>query len=346
MKKKIVKENSMQGGFHKFISTLIIFSIFFIIPPKDIFAQTDEMNNNLSFVVNSQKTFYGFNAGSINKELRFRFKQQNRQNFLYIDLFENNQFYTIGAYNSKGIFILIQDHPGSQQKNRLSPSEFENHFSELLFGASTIPDLNSEEYSINKWIIPNSNLIFADKFGNTVIIYSDNTHFQLYDNELPYLAVTYRYPYDEFNNNLNNEEQDIFHTQLMDELNKTDENFSVEFGLKILTEFQPTNDTLTSILISPNDNQVFVSLDKNANEVWRFDIYGGTVETHSGFDQNHKANIPKLGITSSDLKILNFSNEGLTRGIIAISIAILLIIIISIVVYFPKNIKIQQEEII
>jgi hypothetical protein len=167
----------------------------------------------------------------------------------------------------------------------------------------------------------------------------------LYDNELPYLAVTYHYPYDEFNNNLNNGEQDIFHTQLMDELNKTDENFSEEFGLKILTEFQPTNDTLTSILISPNDNQVFVSLDKNANEVWRFDIYGGTVETHSGFDQNHKANIPKLGITSSDLKILNFSNEDLTRGIIAISIVILLIIIISIIVYLPRNKIIQQEEI-
>lgn len=341
MKKKKVKENSMQSGFQKFISTLIIFSIFFIIPPIDIFAQTDEINNNLSFVVNSQKTFYGFNAGSINKELRFRFAQQNRQNFLFVDLFENNQFYTIGAYNSKGIFILIQDHPGSQQKNRLSASEFEDHFSELLFGASTIPDLNSEEYSMNKWIIPNSNLIFADKFGKTVFIYSDNTNFQLFENNLPYQAITYHYPYDEFTNNPNNGGQDLLHIQLLDEIDKTDENFSDENGLKILTEFQPINDTLTSILISPNENQVYVSLDKNANEVWRFDINGGTVETHSGFDQNHKANIPKLGITSSDLKILNFSNEDLTRGIIAISIAILLIIIISIVVYLPRN-KIHQ----
>ncbi len=326
----------------KIISTLIFISIFFINPPIDIFAQTDDINNNLSFVVNSQKTFYGFNAGSLNKELRFRFKQQNRQNFLFVDLFENNQFYTISAYNSKGIFILIQDHPGSQLQNRLSPTEFEDHFSELLFGASTVPDLISEEYSMHKWIIPNSNLIFADKFGKTVIIYSDNTDYQVYENDLPYQGITYRYPYDEFNNNLNKDGLDLFHTQLLDEINKTDENFSEEFGLKILTEFQPLNDTLTSILISPNDNQVYVSLDKNANEVWRFDINGGTVETHTGFDQNHKANIPKLGITSSDLKILNFSNEDLTRGIIAISIAILLIIIISILVYLPRNKIIQQ----
>lgn len=333
----------MLSGIQKILSKLIIITFFLIIPPINIFAQSDEISNNLSFVVNSQKTYYGFNAGSLNKELRFRFQQQNRQNFLYVDLFENNQFYTIGAYNSKGIFILIQDHPGSLLQNRLSPTEFENHFSEILFGASTIPSLNSEEFSMNKWIIPNSNLIFADKFGNTISIYSDNDDYQLYENDLPYLGITYRYPYDEFNNNLDNSGQNFLYTQLMDEINKTDENFSEEFGLKILTEFQPLNDTLISILISPNDNQVFVSLDKNANEVWRFDINGGTVETYTGFDQNHKANIPKLGITSSDLKILNFSNEDLTRGIIAISIAILLIIIISIIVYLPRNNKIQQE---
>ncbi len=333
----------MLSGIQKILSKLIIITFFLIIPPINIFAQSDEISNNLSFVVNSQKTYYGFNAGSLNKELRFRFQQQNRQNFLYVDLFENNQFYTIGAYNSKGIFILIQDHPGSLLQNRLSPTEFENHFSEILFGASTIPSLNSEEFSMNKWIIPNSNLIFADKFGNTISVYSDNDDYQLYENDLPYLGITYRYPYDEFNNNLDNSGQNFLYTQLMDEINKTDENFSEEFGLKILTEFQPLNDTLISILISPNDNQVFVSLDKNANEVWRFDINGGTVETYTGFDQNHKANIPKLGITSSDLKILNFSNEDLTRGIIAISIAILLIIIISIIVYLPRNNKIQQE---
>lgn len=332
----------MLSGVHKFLSTFVIITIFFIIPPIDIFAQTDEPSNNLSFVVNSQKTFYGFNAGSLNQEIRFRFKQQNRQNFLFFDLFENNQFYTIGAYNSKGIFILILDHPGSQQQNRLSSIEFEDHFSELLFGASTIPDLNSEEFSINKWIIPNSNLIFADKFGKTIVIYSEIDDYQLYENDLPYLGITYRYPYDVFNNNLDNGTQDLIHALLMDEIDKTDENFSEEFGLKILTEFQPINNTLTSILISPNDNQIFVSLDKNANEIWRFDIYGGTVETHTGFDQNHKANIPKLGITSSDLKILNFSNEDLTGGIIAISIVILLIIIISIVVYFPRIKKFQQ----
>ncbi len=111
-----------------------------------------------------------------------------------------------------------------------------------------------------------------------------------------------------------------------------------------MTEFQPLNNSLTSVVISPDDNQVYVSLNKNADEVWRLDINGGTVETHTGFDKNHKANIPKLGITSSDLKILNFSNEDLTRGIISIAIVILFIILISIVLYLPRDNQNQTDE--
>ncbi len=333
----------MRSGIHKLLSIMIVISFFFLIPPENIFAQTDEKNNNLSFVVNSHKTYYGFNAGSSDQELRFRFSQQNRQNILFIDLFENNQFYTIGAYNSKGVFVLLQDHPGSLGQNRLSPSEFENHFLDFLIKSANLPDVNSEAFSMNNWIIPNSNLIFADKNGKTVIIYAESEDFQMIENDLPYIGITYNYPYNVFNKDLDTIGQDSLQEQLMDSINKSDENFSEVFGLEILTEFQPLSSRLTAVMISPNDNQVYVSLNKNSDEVWRFDINGGTIETHTGFDKNHKANIPKLGITSSDLQILNFSNEDLTRGIIAIATAILFIIIISIAVYFPRNKEIQQE---
>ncbi len=333
----------MRSGIHKLLSIMIVISFFFLIPPENIFAQTDEKNNNLSFVVNSHKTYYGFNAGSSDQELRFRFSQQNRQNILFIDLFENNQFYTIGAYNSKGVFVLLQDHPGSLGQNRLSPSEFENHFLDFLIKSASLPDVNSESFSMNNWIIPNSNIIFADKNGKTVIIYAESEDFQMIENDLPYIGITYNYPYNVFNKDPDTIGQDSLQEQLMDSINKSDENFSEVFGLEILTEFQPLSSRLTAVMISPNDNQVYVSLNKNSDEVWRFDINGGTIETHTGFDKNHKANIPKLGITSSDLQILNFSNEDLTRGIIAIATAILLIIIISIAVYFPRNKEIQQE---
>ncbi len=334
----------MRSGIQKLLSTFIAISILFMIPPFKVFAQSQEISDNLSYVVNSEKTYYGFNAGSSDQELRFRFSQQNRQNLLFIDLFENNQFYTIGAYNNKGIFILLQDHPGSMGNNRLTPLEFEDHFSELLLKSSTIPDVSAEGFSLNRWVIPNSNIIFADKNGKTIIICAISEDFQLIENDLPYIGITNNYPYVVFNQVPDMNKQDPLHDQLMDTINKSDENFSEVIGLEILTEFQPLNSSLTSVVISPDDNQVYVSLNKNADEVWRLDINGGTVETHTGFDKNHKANIPKLGITSSDLKILNFSNEDLTRGIIAIAIVILFIILISIVVYLPRDKQIQTEE--
>lgn len=334
----------MRSGFHKLLSTLIIISIFIIVPPFKSYAQTNEVNDNLSFVINSQRTYYGFNAGSNDQELRFRFSQQSRQNILFIDKFENNQFYTIGAYNGKGFFVLIQDHPGSLGQNRLTPSEFDQHFSDLLLKSSSTPDVNSEGYSLNHWIIPNSNLIFADKFGKTIIIYSGKDDFQIIKNDLPFIGVTYNYPYISFNLDLIFNEQDYLHDELLNKLHELDKDFSEGLGIGLLTELQPVNSSLTSVLISPGDNQVYVSLNKNADEIWRFDINGGTVETHLGFDKNHKANIPKLGITTSDLEILNFSNEDLTRGIIAIAIVIVLIILFSVFVYLPRNNQTLPEE--
>lgn len=334
----------MRNGFHKIISIIFAITFLFLIPPVNIFAQTDDTNSNLSFVVNSQMTYYGFNAGSGEKELRFRFSQQNRQNLFFIDLFENNQFFTIGAYSNRGVFVLLQDHPGSHNQNRLTPSEFEYHFSDLLTKFPNLPEISFEGYSMDAWIIPNSNLILGDKSGKTLIIYSEKEDFQIIENELPYIGITYYYPYNVFNKNLDNNGEDSYQQQLMDRINQSDENFSEVFGLDILTEFQPINSRLTSVLISPNENQVYVSLNKNANEVWRFDINGGTVETHTGFEKNHKANIPKLGITSSDLQILNFSNEDLTMGIIGIAIVILLIIIFSIVVYIPRDKQVKTSD--
>jgi hypothetical protein len=332
----------MFSGICKLLSTIFLLLIFSI-PHQNIKAQSAELDNNFGFVVYTQNIYYGFNTGSSENELRFRYTQQNRQNVLFIDLFEENQFFTIGAYNNKGLFILLLDHPGSEVKNRLSPSEFVNKYRKLLFESSNVPDLNSDEFSLNNWVIPNSNLMIADKFGETIIINSDEFEFEFVQNDLPYIGITYLFPYDQFHDLPDTLKQESNHSQLMSEIDKTDENFSLESGMEILMKFHPIGDTKTSVLISPSENQVFVSMDKTTGEIWKFDINGGTVETESGFDRNHKANIPKLGITSSDLIILNFSNENLTTGIINIAIAILLIILIPIIIFLPKLEKDSQE---
>ena len=327
---------SMLRGTKKLIFILTVFTLLLIIPPTIISGQTTENSDVISFVVNSQKTYYGFNAGTTDQELRFRFAQQNRKNILFIDLFEENQFFTIGAYNNEGLFILLQDHPASLNTNRLTPTQFEDHFIDFLIDFARIPEIDFEKFSLNEWIIPNSNIIFADKFGSRLVIHAIDESFQVIENNLPYIGITYQYPFSEFSKDSNGDNSILLHNQLMDEINKIDENFSEELGIEILSKFQSTNAGISSVLLSPNDNQVFVSLDKDANEVWMFDINGGTVETYTGFDQNHKANIPRLGITTTDLKILNFSNENLTVGIILIAIVILLIILISVIVYLPK----------
>jgi len=326
----------MISGIRKIISTIFLGVIFLFIPNSNLHAQTIQNENDLSFVVNSNQIYYGINAGSNNKELRFRFKQQNKQNVIYFDIYDENQFFTFGAYNSSGVFILIQDHPGTKSQNHLTPKEFDNQFGKLLFDSSNVYDLEFEKIGGDTILVPESNLIISDASGNLVVLHTYDNSVELIQSNLPYYAVTFWYPYSEFQSNSNLDSEATIHTSLMNAIDKLDENFSIDSGFEILTKFYPVNDRLTSIMISPNNNQVYVSLDEKAEEIWRFDINGGTVETHSGFEQNHKANIPKLGITSSDLVILNFSNEDLTVGIISIAIGILLIIIIPTIIILPK----------
>jgi hypothetical protein len=325
----------MFSGILKWLSTILFFLIF-LFPQQNVYAQSIDFDKNIGFVVYTQNIFYGFNAGASGNELRFRFSQQNRQNVLFVDLFEEGQFFTISAYNDKGLFILLLDHPGSETKNRLSPLEFENKYRKLLFESSRVADINPDGFSMNNWVNPNMNILIADKFGKAIIINSDEFDFEFVQNNLPYLGITFLHPYNQFHDVTDFVEVEPNHAYLMSEIDKIDDIFTVESGMGILKQFHPYEEIRTSVLISPSDNQVYVSMDKTTGEVWKFDINGGTVETSFGFDKNHKANIPKLGITSSDLIILNFSNENLTKGIINIAIITLLIIIIPILIFLPK----------
>ncbi|HSM25771.1 MAG TPA: hypothetical protein VK856_12985 [Anaerolineaceae bacterium] len=326
----------MISGKINFLSTILFSLLFILYPDQKAQAQTIPEENNLSFVVFSNEAYYGLNAGSGNEELRFRFSQQNRQGIIYFDIYEDNQFFTFGAYNSNGIFILIQDHPDSNGKNRLLPVDFDNRFRRLLIESSSVYELELENIEENSWFIPEANILIADTSGNLILLHTHNDSVEVIRRELPYFSVTYLYPYLDINSNSSFENIGNTHPQLMSEIDQVDENFSIEKGFDVLTQFYPLDDRLASIMISPKDNQVYVSLDQKAEEIWLFDINGGTIETHEGFDKNHKANIPKLGITTSDLIILNFSNENLTVGIISIAVVILLIILIPSIVIMPK----------
>ena len=166
----------MISGIRIILSTIFLGVLLLLIPKNNLQAQTNPGENDLSFVVNSNQIFYGINAGSGNKELRFRFEQQNKLSVIYFDIYEENQFFTFGAYNSSGVFILIQDHPGTNFQNHLSPEEFDNQFGKLLFDSSNVYDLEFEKIDDDTILVPESNLIISDASGNLVVLHTfDNS---------------------------------------------------------------------------------------------------------------------------------------------------------------------------
>lgn len=318
----------------------VVFIIFgFIVSTplaRPVSGQITSEENNLALIIYSHSPFYGFNSGTDRQELRFRYTQHNRLNTLFIDKFVNKQFQTIGAYTNRGLMILSLDHRGSTFSDGLTPTEFEERFSTFL-SSSNLPELSTEILRQNNWMIDNTTMVFADKSGKNYIFSAEKSEIKQVEEQFPIAVATFRQPYDEIFSEETKE--DFLYKKIINRLSEVYEQLDVETTIEILAEFQPLNQNQTSVVITPGNNQVYVSIGDNNEQVWRLDINGGTVETHSGFTKNHKANIPKIGITSSDLRILNFSNENLTQGIMLLSLVILLIILISTSIYFPWRIQ-------
>ena len=92
-------------------------------------------------------------------------------------------------------------------------------------------------------------------------------------------------------------------------------------------------------MIDLSHNKIYVALAKDFEKIWMINLDGLTVETFSGFDKYHKGNVPKGGITSSDLRILNFSNESLMQGVIIGALGIFIILLIPQITNLVKNYK-------
>jgi hypothetical protein len=116
--------------------------------------------------------------------------------------------------------------------------------------------------------------------------------------------------------------------RLSESLEERHTNFSVMNGFNALGAASIISNQVTSIVLEPNKNMIYIAFDKDYEKLWMINLDGLTIETYSGFDKYHKGNVPKIGITSNDLRILNFSNEGLMKGVVLGAISIFIILLI------------------
>lgn len=325
-------EKRVMTGFISRILPLLSFAFIFLFPNDFPDQQSQEISNSeIGFVVYSQNTYYGLNLDNSQGEIRFRIETNHNKNVLFIDQNIEDVYYTVAATNDHGAFIAYYPYLETNNPIRLSPTQFDKNFGKLLFESSSVPLRKEINLSENPLIIDNSNQLLADENQNAYIIETINGVSKVIPSQNPYEILTAVNSYSDITN-MNN---DFFHPfqqkiRVENEIKNNINNFSLNNGFDVLKKAQPIQDVIASIIIDPNRNQIFLSFDKDFEKIWMINLDGGTIETFAGFEKYHKGNMPDIGITANDLRILNFSNEGLMIRIIFGAIGILIIILATV----------------
>lgn len=320
-------------------STLIPLLVFFFIPFQQSNPQISDINETeLSFAVYSKSTFYGLNLDNSAGEIRFRIETNNKHKVLFIDQFFEDAYKTISGFNDQGIFINYINYFSSDKDSGISPSEFLLLFGPILFEDTKLPSNEEIQSSFTSIVINNSNQLFAEENRQGFTIQTINKNSIVQSDQKMFLMINGLQPLSQTENEI----YDFSHPnnqkiRVESEILKRISEFSINDGFIVLEQAQPNQNLIASVVIDAENNQIFLCFDKDFEKIWMINLDGETIETYSGFEQYHKGNIPEIGITANDLRILNFSNESLMVRIIFGALGIMLIILTTVVVNFKRK---------
>jgi hypothetical protein len=330
----------MITGFWSQNVLLFILSIVFWNQNNSPAFQFNPTANEYNFIVYSDKPFYGLNVDNNRGEIRFRISTEHKHRVLFFDILDNSVYYPFAAVNDQGVFIATQDVTIQSPPKYLTISEFENMFGDILFNNSSIPDIRNIELGNSTYIVNNKVIMFADINQNAFYTETLNNISRLVLKTNSFLiASPYIFSLPEETNSDFFQSADFNYRKLQASLEERQANFSIMNGFNALGSASPSSNEITSIVLDPAQNKIYIALLKDYEKIWMINLDGLTVETFSGFDKYHKGNVPKGGITSNDLRILNFSNESLMEGVILGSLGILIILLIPQLTVLLKNRK-------
>jgi hypothetical protein len=322
----------MTGFYRRFIPLLSFLFFFSIAAAQPLPKLQSVSNSEIAFAVYSQNTLYGMNLDNSQGEIRFRIVSDHNHKVLFIDKNIGDVYGTAAGFNDSGIFVAYQYLSNTLQSALLTPANFQSSFAPVLFENNSLPSKKDVLTRADFPSVNNANLLAADDNRNRFVIETSNGISSFQADQDKFVVLT---------NQLSTavispDENNFYHplqqkARLENEINKNLADFSINYAFNALKIAQPEQDSLASIVIDPGKNEIYLAFDKDYEKIWMINLDGGTIETYGGFEKYHKGNIPDIGITANDLRILNFSNEGLMVKIIFGAIGILIIIIMTII---------------
>lgn len=120
-----------------------------------------------------------------------------------------------------------------------------------------------------------------------------------------------------------------------------------EFGLEQAFEtLNRTRQTLTrcSMVFAPEEESVYLSIDKDFEEIWKASLAKMTIETYSGFPEKTIISIPQKGIPAS--KLTGYQTAGFFKRLFNIALTVVAVAVAALVLYHLLKLvkKIKQAE--
>lgn len=281
-----------------------------------------------AFVFFGDKPFYGLNINTTPGEVRFNIVKSGAYRLFLIESDQGDQTITLAGMNNAGRFIAGQ--------TIISDSEPENN---IAYNNAFILNFltNDNITDIKQWLITQENInqlsgkkfiLSAPSLKAGVVEITEST-FDFYPAEngfqillpLPNKILKNKQTQDPIEQNYQAINR-FLTLEILENINNP--NLNTHFSMAHQVKNNPSDSI--SLIISPTQNEIFITMNNDPTKIWMINLDGGTIETYQGFEQLHKGNLPDIGITSKDLYILNFSNESLMVGIIFATSTILMII--------------------
>lgn len=273
-----------------------------------------------SFVVKSDKVYYGMNFDWPDTELWFCINKYGSHKYFDFRFYKNSYFSTTAGMNENGVFSSIQMlYPEVSSWETGGFTLWDSFLWPMKYAAdieSFLSYVNTNDIKITHINGLTLHNILADRFGNACILEIGQTQNKIthIENGMLVMANFENHQFQDVNyQNVAGVGADRYKAAYAYILEHKD-NFSREDGFEVLSRsIQPAPgdySTQCSMLFDPAENDVYIVLKRDFDRVWKLSIDDETIETYSGFNNASKLSIDAQGIYSSQLEAMTNLESG------------------------------------
>lgn len=257
-------------------------------------------------VKSSSNTFYGKNWDfNQNRKKDVIITLKDLGNNLSSVNFMLSSGFLCSAINSNGFYVTCN---ANTDTNKID-SEFNSNnidigqLREQGVKFTKISDL--KEYIANKKVTCNGyeeHVFFADKYGDSCLIETDNSKTYAIDDQNNFLAVT-NFPLHSLSNlgDLDQAPCERYNVAYS-YINEKSASFTFDDGIETLRMTRQSYSTIYSFIYDVNENAIYLFLNQNFNKIWKISFETKSITTYKGFDKSAEFKLNSDGVLLTDLE--------------------------------------------